>query len=60
VGGHFLLQYYINPYINYKVLDSSAGKESTCNSRDKKERVPSLGREDPLENEMATHSSILA
>jgi len=23
-------------------------------------RVPSLGREDPLEEEMATHSSILA
>ena len=23
-------------------------------------RVPSLGREDPLEKEMATHSSILA
>ena len=26
----------------------------------KKMQVPSLGREDPLEEEMATHSSILA
>ena len=35
-------------------LDS---KESTCNVGD---RVPSLGWEDPLKKEMATHSSILA
>ena len=27
---------------------------------DKETRVPSLGQEDPLEEEMATHSSILA
>ena len=33
------------------------GKEPTCNAGD---RVLSLGQEDPLENEMATHSSILA
>ena len=32
------------------------GKESACNVGD---RVPSLGWEDPLEKEMATHSSIL-
>ena len=31
----------------------SAGKESAC-------QIQSLGREDPLEEEMATHSSILA
>ena len=31
------------------------GKESTCNARDP---VQSLGREDPLEEEMATDSSI--
>ena len=31
----------------------SDGKESACNMRD-------LGQEDPLEKEMATHSSILA
>ena len=35
----------------------SAGKESTCNVGD---RVRSLGWEDPLEKETATHSSILA
>ena len=35
----------------------SAGKESICNAGD---WVQSLGWEDPLENGMATHSSILA
>jgi len=38
-----------------------AVKESTCNAGDVQEtQVPSLGQEDPLEKEMATHSSILA
>ena len=32
-------------------------KESACNAGD---RVQSLGQEDPLEKEMATHSSVLA
>ena len=36
---------------------SSDGKESVCNAGGK---VWSLGRKDPLEKEMATHSSILA
>ena len=35
----------------------SVGKESTCNAGD---RVQFLDQEDPLEKEMATHSSILA
>ena len=35
-----------------------SGKESTCQSR--RLQVPSLGQEDPLEEEMATNSSILA
>ena len=35
----------------------SDGEESACNAGD---QVLSLGREDPLEKEMATHSSILA
>ena len=35
----------------------SDGKESACNSR---ARVQSLGQEDPLKKERATHSSILA
>jgi len=39
----------------------AAGKEPPCQCRRcKKTRVQSLGREDPLEEEMATHSSILA
>ena len=37
--------------------NSSVGKESSCNAGD---RVQFLGQEDPLEKEMATHSSILA
>ena len=38
-----------------------SGKESTCSAGDLQEiRVPSLGQEDPLDKEMATHSSILA
>ena len=36
---------------------SSVGKESACSA---KTWVQFLGREDPLEKEMATHSSILA
>ena len=36
---------------------SSVGKESACNAGDP---VRFLGQEDPLEKEMATHSSILA
>ena len=34
-----------------------SGKESTCQCR---RWVQSLGQEDPLEKEMATHSNILA
>ena len=37
--------------------DGSDNKESACSVRD---QVQSLGWEDPLEKEMATHSSILA
>ena len=36
------------------------GKESTCQCRRCKTQVWSLGQEDPLEKEMAAHSSILA
>ena len=38
-------------------LGSSDSKESACNARD---LVPSLGQDNPLEKEMATHSRILA
>ena len=37
----------------------AGGGEPTCQRR-RQMRVPSLGQEDPLEEEMATHSSILA
>ena len=36
------------------------GKESTCNAADPEAWVRSLGWEEPLEEEMATHSRILA
>ena len=39
----------------------TSGKEPTCQCRrHKKMQVQSLGRENPLEEGMATHSSILA
>ena len=38
----------------------SAGKESSCNAGDTGMHVLSLGWEDPLEYELATHSSTLA
>ena len=40
--------------------DGSAGKELACNAGDIGSLGRSLGQEDPLEKEMATHSSILA
>ena len=39
-------------------LSSSVGKESTGNSEDARQAVQPLGWKDPLEEEMATHSSI--
>ena len=41
-------------------LDGSVGKESTCNQEMQETWVQSLGREDPLEEGMTTHSSVLA
>ena len=35
-------------------------QESICSAGDSGDAVPPLGREDPLEKDMATHSSILA
>ena len=37
-----------------------SGKESTCNTGDSETRVQSPAWEDPLEEAVATHSSILA
>ena len=46
-------------YLDYPLLSPcrSKGKESACM---KETWIQSLGQEDPLEKEMATHSSILA
>ena len=38
----------------------TSGKESTCQCRRHRDSVGSLGQEDPLQEEMASHSSILA
>ena len=38
----------------------ATGKEFACQCRRRKKRVQSLGGEDPLKKEMATHSSIIA
>ena len=38
----------------------SVGKESACNAREQGTWVQSLGQEDLLKKEMATHSSILS
>ena len=43
-------------FLKYFGLD----KESTCKAGDRGDSVWSLGQKDPLEEEMATHSSILA
>ena len=37
-----------------------SGKESPANAGDTEVKVQSLGQEDPLEEEMTTHSSIIA
>ena len=41
----------------FTIPGGSNGKESACDAGD---LIQSLGREDPLEKGMATHSSILA
>ena len=47
---------------NYAVgfPDGSVGEESACNTGDTGGRVWTVDCEDPVEKEMATHSSILA
>ena len=41
-------------------LGGASGKEPMCQDRRQETWVQSLGQEDPLEEGMATHSSILA
>ena len=47
-------------YLRYRLPQWLRGKESTCNARATGDVGSSLGQEDPLEEGMATHSSILA
>ena len=50
-------------YFHFEATVNNAtmmGKESACNAGGTGDAVRSLGREDPLEKEMAPHSSILA
>ena len=37
-----------------------SGKDPVCECRGQETRVQFLGQEDPLEEEMATHSSVLS
>ena len=53
--------YYLYNYRSFmRVPGGASGKELTCHCRGGERQVGSLGREDPLEEGMATHSSILA
>ena len=58
---HKLLEWgSILPGFQHKFPGSSVVKNPPANAGDTEMRVQSLGQEDPLEEEMATHSSILA
>ena len=51
----------VHPRVHASFPGGASGKESACQCKTHQEtRVPSLGREDPLEEGTATHSSILA
>ena len=51
------MPFFFHKIIGYPIAGGSDGKQSTCNAGD---LVQSLGQEDPLEKEMATHSIVLA
>ena len=53
-------KYIIIIYLEMVFPDGISSKEPTCQSRKRKRQVQSLLQEDPLEEGMATHSSILA
>ena len=50
----------IDVYIVKGFPDGSEGKESVCNAGDTEDAASIPGLRDPLEEEMAPHSSILA
>ena len=53
----YLFDFFLFAYLFLAFLVAQLVKESACNGET---QVQSLGQEDPLEKEMATHSSILA
>ena len=57
-GGNIPLIFFFNPFLIY--FDSLVAQTVKHLSAMPKTRVRSPGREDPLEKEMATHSSTLA
>ena len=61
MGGGLIRKNYLQICLGYLPLRASLGAQTVKNLRGMQEtQVRSLGREDPLEKEMATHSSILA
>ena len=55
---------YINFFIYFPLVvgfpKGWVDKESACNAETHETNIQSLGQEDPLEKDMATHTSILA
>ena len=47
-------------FLKKKLLSWLSGEEAACNARGTGDAVQSPGREDPLEEGVATHSRILA
>ena len=47
-------------WATWEIIGGARGKESSCQCRKHESRVRPLGWEDPLEEGMATHSSVLA
>ena len=65
MSGMRLLSFIVFPSLDVYIFqgfpDGTSCKEPTCQCRRPKgHRIQSLGQEDPLEEGMATHSSILA
>ena len=59
-SGLLLAWFPMAPYMALTLVGFPGGKESICQCRKHNERqVRSLGQEDPLEESLATHSSIL-
>ena len=55
-----LVLFYMGVYRRLGFLSGAGGKEPACQCRRPETAVPSLGWEDPLEEGMATSSSVLA